>query len=122
MAFGQIVAVIGLIATLFWSMPIFRVEDGLSPEMSRTVFDLGNFTFATQWIAIGGFLLFTGISSLQTRVFATWIGWSSVVIALALLVGRYFWTDQTAFGSYVLYWIWLIVISVILFIRARAKG
>ena len=85
MAFGQIVAVIGLIATLFWSMAIFRVEDGLSPEMSRTLFDLGNFTFATQWIAIGGFLLFTGIRSLQTKVFATWIGWSSVVIALALL-------------------------------------
>ena len=122
MAFGQIVAVIGLIATLFWSMAIFRVDDGLSPEMSRTLFDLGNFTFATQWIAIGGFLLFTGISSLQTRVFATWIGWSSVVIALALLVGRCFWTDQTAFGPYVLYWIWLIVIGVILFIRARAKG
>jgi hypothetical protein len=59
---------------------------------------------------------------LQTRVFATWIGWSSVVIALALVVGRYFWTDQAAFGPYVLYWIWLIVISVILFIRARAKG
>ena len=71
MAFGQIVAVVGLIAILFWSMAIFRVEDGLSPEMSRTLFDLGNFTFATQWIAIGGFLLFTGISSLQTRVFAT---------------------------------------------------
>lgn len=69
MAFGQIVAVIGLIATLFWSMAIFRVDDGLSPEMSRTLFDLGNFTFATQWIAIGGFLLFTGISSLQTRVY-----------------------------------------------------
>ena len=60
--------------------------------------------------------------ALQTRVFATWIGWSSVVIALALLVGWYFWTDQIVFGPYVLYWIWLIVISVILFIRARAKG
>ena len=37
-----------------------RLEDGLDPQMARTLFDEGNLNFANMWVALGSMLLAAG--------------------------------------------------------------
>jgi hypothetical protein len=102
----------------YWSMAVFRVEDGLDPQVARTLFDLGNFTFANTWVALAGLAFAVGLAALFRNAFPRWLGWASLVLSAALLIARAAWTTPVAFVPYMLFWLWLIVLSVILYRRA----
>lgn len=101
-----------------WPVAVFRIGDGLDPELARTLFDLGNFAFATSWVFFGGMVLAAGVGALHYKVFSRWLGWFSIVLAILLLLARIIWTTQVAFVPWVLFWVWLIVVSVVLIRRA----
>ena len=104
----------------FWHIAVFRVDDGLDPQVARLLFDLGNFTFATMWVVLGVLVFAVGLSAIWYNAFAKWLGWSSLVLGVALVLARTIWTSSAAFGPYALFWVWLIVVGVILFRRARS--
>lgn len=106
----------------FWQSAVFRVREGLDPQVARALFDLGNLGFANTWVVIAGLLLATGLSSLRTLALPRWLAWSALAIALGLLVGRVVWTSAVAFIPFVLYWPWLIAVSVVLMRRSGAAA
>ena len=97
---------------------IFRIQEGLDPQLGRMLFDLGNFAFATTWVFFASLLLATGLGAVQYGALPRWLGWASIVIGIGLLLARIIWTSQAAFVPWVLFWLWLIIVSVILIRRA----
>jgi hypothetical protein len=97
---------------------VFRVNEGLDPQIARLHFDLANFAFAGIWVALASFLLATSVIILRTAVFPGWAGWFGGGIAVSLLVARAFWaSSQIAFLPYFLFWLWLLATSVALIRR-----
>lgn len=105
-----------------WPLAIFRIEEGLDPQMARFLFDEGNMTFANIWVSLGSMVLAVGLVALSTDRFPKWLGWGSVVLALGLFLARLVWTSSAAFAPYVLFWVWMIALGVILLRRNRAAG
>lgn len=103
-----------------WELAGFRVDDGVDPQIAQLAFDSGNLGFANGWLALAGFLVATGWIMLSARSLPTWIGWLSVVTAVAFLVGRAVWTTPVWLVPYALFWIWTIVVSVH-FLRGRFR-
>ena len=104
----------------FSHIAVFRVE-GLDPQISRLLFDLGNFNFATMWVTLGALTFAVGLATIWFAAFPKWLGWMGLVVGIGLVVARIFWTTTVAFAPYVLFWVWLIAISVVMFRRARAE-
>jgi hypothetical protein len=99
-----------------WPIAMFRIGEGLDPQIVQILFDQGNFSFANSWISIGSMVLAAGILFHQSERFPKWLGWSSVVLAFGLFFARFVWTSQIAFAPYVLFWVWMIALG-ILFLR-----
>jgi hypothetical protein len=59
---------------------------------------------------------------IQTLALPRWLGWSAVVIALGLLAGGATATSGTIFLPMLLYLVWVVVASVILFRRTKEDG
>jgi hypothetical protein len=117
-AFGS--GLVGLAAATGggWALAVFRIQEGLDPQLGRMLFDLGNFAFATTWVFFASLLLATGLGAVQYGALPRWLGWASIVIGIGLLLARIIWTSQAAFVPWVLFWLWLIIVSVILIRRA----
>ena len=100
-----------------WALAMFRIDESLSPEMARLLFDQGNFSFATYWVALASLLLATSVVSIRDGAFPGWLGWYGVITAVTLLIGRMFWDlpSGVIFVPYTLFGLWLIITSVILF-------
>lgn len=102
-----------------WGLAVFRMEDGLSPEMARAFFDQGNFNFATIWIALASLLLASSVVGLKDQALPRWVNWLGLLTAVGLLIARAFWSASgVVFMPYVLFWVWLIAASIILIRRA----
>ncbi len=104
-----------------WALAIFRIEESLSPEMARLIFDMGNLSFATYWVGLAGLLLASSVVTIRDGAFPRWLGWYGAATAALLLAARIFWDlpSGVIFAPYVLFSLWLIITSVILF---RATG
>ena len=120
-AFGS--GLVGAAVTLGgggWVLAFMRIEEGLDPASARLLFDQGNFAFAQFWVPLAVMVLATGIVSLRDGALPGWFGWFSLFTSLALLISRAFWTSPAglAFIGYMLFWLWLIIASILLIRRA----
>jgi hypothetical protein len=99
-----------------WTLAMARIGDGLNPEIARLLFDQGNLSFANIWVLLAGMLLAAGIGSLTSGALPAWLSWAALVIALGLVVARAFWASGNAalFIPYLLFWLWVIVTSIVL--------
>ena len=102
-----------------WYHAVFRI-DGLDPQIARLLFDLGNFNFATTWVTLGALVFTVGLATIWFGAFPRWLGWMGLVVGIGLVIARIFWTSTWAFTPYVLFWVWLVALSVVMFRRARA--
>jgi hypothetical protein len=105
-----------------WPLAVFRIDEGLDPQIARLLFDQGNLNFANYWVALGSMLLAVGLIARQSNRFPRWMGWGSLVIGLGLLAARAFWTSAIAFTPYLLFWLWLILFGVMLLRRGRQES
>ncbi len=101
-----------------WGPAVFRVQEGLEPELARAFFDEGNLNFANLWIALASLLLASGLLLLKTDRYPRWLAWSALVLAAGFLAARYFWTSAAAFAPYVFFWLWMIALAVLIARRA----
>jgi hypothetical protein len=101
-----------------WALAMFRINEGLDPQIARLLFDQGNLNFANTWVSIGSMVLAAGILFHQSRNFPRWLGWGSLVIGIGLFLARIVWTSQIAFAPYVLFWVWMIAVGIILLRRS----
>jgi hypothetical protein len=100
-----------------WYLAVFRVDDGLDPQLARLFFDMGNLGFANSWVPLGSMLLAAGAVVLRTHALPRWLGWLALGTAPLLLAARAVWTSQIAFAPYVLFWVWVVAVSVVLLRR-----
>lgn len=102
-----------------WELALHRIDAGLDPQIAMVLFDQGNFTFATLWFPLASLLLAAGVVSIQYGALPRWLGWFSLVVAISLLISRAVWAASgLAFTGYVLFWVWLLITSVVLIRRA----
>jgi hypothetical protein len=95
-----------------WELAVFRADQGLDPQLARLVFDLGNLSFASAWVALGSFSLASGWVMVSARSAARWLGWWAIVAGAGLVAVRAIWTTQLWLIPYALFWIWVLVVSV----------
>ncbi len=104
-----------------WPLAIFRIGEGLEPQIARLLFDHGNLNFANMWVALGSMVLAAGLIMRHSDRFPTWLGWGSLVLAIGLLLARTVWTLAVAFAPYLLFWVWMISLGVVVLRRLRRK-
>lgn len=124
-AFGSgLVSVAAVFADSGWATAVFRIDEGLDPQLARFLFDNGNFGFATFWVFLAAFLFTTGIAILRDGALPSWLGWLGLATAIGLLIARAFWAAPSGavFLPYVLFWLWLIATSIILIRRAGREA
>jgi hypothetical protein len=102
-----------------WPLAVFRIGEGLDPQIARLLFDQGNLNFANIWVALGSMVLAAGLVMRHSTRFPRWLGWSSLVLAVGLLLARAVWTLAIAFAPYLLFWVWMITLGVIWLRRSR---
>jgi hypothetical protein len=102
-----------------WPLAVFRIGEGLDPQIARLLFDQGNLNFANIWVALGSMVLAAGLVMRHSTRFPNWLGWSSLVLAVGLLLARAVWTSAIAFAPYLLFWVWMITLGVIWLRRNR---
>lgn len=102
-----------------WPLAVFRIGEGLDPQIARLLFDQGNLNFANIWVALGSMVLAAGLVMRRSTRFPRWLGWSSLVLAVGLLLARAVWTSAIAFAPYLLFWVWMITLGVIWLRRSR---
>ena len=105
-----------------WTLAMGRIEDGLNPELARTLFDMGNLNFANIWVSFAGMLTAASILSIRTEALPKWLGWAGLVVALGLVIARAFWEQSGVVFIYAFFWLWMILTSVVLIRRAGDGG
>ncbi len=101
-----------------WTLVMDRIEEGLNPELARTLFDMGNLNFANIWVSVAGMLIAASILSIRTGALPKWLGWAGLVVALGLVIARAFLEQSWLAFAYAFFWLWMIVSSVVLMRRA----
>ncbi len=104
-----------------WALALFRIEEGLSPELARYLFDMGNYSFANLWVFSASMLLASGLAGLQHGSLPAWLCWLGLADAVGLLLVRAVWASPSGlvFMPYALFWVWLISASVVLLRRGE---
>jgi hypothetical protein len=95
-----------------WQLAVFRVSEGLDPQLGRFAFDMGNLGFASAWVALGSFAIAVGWAALSSRSLPGWLGWWAVAAGIGLVAVRAVWTSPAWLLPYALFWLWVIVVSV----------
>ncbi len=101
-----------------WTLAMDRIDEGLNPELARTLFDMGNSNFANVWVTIAGMLIAASILSIRTGALPKWLGWAGLAVALGLIIARAFLEQSWLASAYGLFWLWMIITSVVLMRRA----
>ena len=101
-----------------WTLAMGRIEEGLNPELARTLFDMDNLNFANIWVSSAGILLAASILSIRTGALPKWLGWAGLVVALGLVIARGFLDQSWLSFAYAFFWLWMIATSVVLIRRA----
>jgi hypothetical protein len=105
-----------------WEAATLRAVD-IDPQVARYAFDLGNATFANAWLALGSFAVSAGWVIISTGVVARWLGWWALASGVGLILARAVWTSEVWLLPYGLFWVWVIVLSVVLVMgRVRWPG
>ena len=101
-----------------WTLVMGRIEEGMNPELVRTLFDMGNLNFANIWVSRAGILIAAGILSIRTGALPKWLGWAGLAVALGLVIARAFLEQSWLASAYGFFWLWMIITSVVLIRRA----
>lgn len=103
-----------------WDLAVFRMEEGVDPQLARFAYDMGNLGFASSWVALGSFALAAGWVILSSRSMPRLMGWWAVAGGAVLVTARAVWTSQIWLIGYALVMLWIVVVSVFL-LRERTR-
>jgi hypothetical protein len=106
------VAAVGAMLLDAWQLAVFRVGEGLDPQLARFAFDMGNLAFASGWVALGSFAIAAGWAALSSWSLPGWLGWWAVAAGIGLVAARAVWTSPAWLVPYALFWLWVLVVSV----------
>ncbi|HLL62661.1 MAG TPA: hypothetical protein VK401_06410 [Propionibacteriaceae bacterium] len=117
--FSGLLLPVYLLGDVSWDAAAYGGAE-IEPGLASYAFDVGNLGFANAWLGMGSFAVAAGWLVLETRVIGRWLGWWAVVAGVGLVLCRFVWTSEAWFAPYLLFWIWVVVVSVQL-IRGRVR-
>lgn len=97
-----------------WQAMLQGGQQGLDPQVMAVIRDIAQLTFNVSFIFLGLFMLVTGFLFVQTRILSALVGWSALLIGAALFV------PSVAQVASLLFWLWVLVISLYLLVRPRS--
>jgi hypothetical protein len=117
---AQLCAVALVVAVMLggWELAVLRASD-IDPQIARLIYDQGSLTFAKSWVLLGGFAAGAGVAVLTGRAVPAWLGWWALVDAVGFVVARALWLSTFWLLPYLLLWLWMVIVSVLLLVRAR---
>jgi hypothetical protein len=69
----------------FWGAAALRADKGLSPDLARTLFDLGSI-FYMPWLPLAVFLFAAAALTFRTQVFGRKLGWTAALACPLVLL------------------------------------
>src|SRR5574337_91468 len=112
---GALLAAYGLVGV---SVGAASLHGGtITPDVADFAWASGSVGFANAWIAVASFALCSGWVILSTRALERWMGWWLIVAGLGLVAARFVWTSDVWTVPYLLFWVWLLVLSILLIRR-----
>jgi hypothetical protein len=107
---GALLAAYGLVGV---SVAAASLHGGrISPDIAEFAFAFGSVGFANAWIAVASFALCSGWVILSTRALERWMGWWLIVAGIGLAAARFVWTSELWTLPYLLFWLWILVLSI----------
>ena len=118
---GFLIVAVQTVSGAGWTILFNRMSRDVLPELAAYQFDFGNYLFAVSWVLMAFMLISSGLLSLLKNAFPKWIGILGLITALGLLISSAYWFNPSGviFVPVTLYWIWLISVSIYLFISAK---
>ena len=107
---GALLAAYGLVGAAMAAASLHGEQ--ITPGVADFAFALGNVGFTNVWIALASFSLCAGWVILSTRAFERWLGWWLVVAGVGLVLARFVWTTELWLLPYMLFWTWVLVVSI----------
>ena len=107
---GALLAAYGLIGSSTEAASIHGAK--ITPEVAAYAFARGSVGFANVWIAIASFSISSGWVILSTRVLERWMGWWLVATGVGLVACRFVWRSELWLLPYMLFWLWVLVLSI----------
>ena len=95
--------------------------DDLDPQIAMYAFDEGQAAFANARVALGSFAVCCGWVIASTRFLPRWLGWLAIVGGVGLVLSRISWTNQIWLLPYMMFWLWVIIVSILL-LRRNFRG
>ena len=113
---GMLIVAVQMAGAAGWMTAFARTGDGIAGDVIRFQFDSGNFLFAASWVMIASLLIATAVVTFLYQALPKWTGWFGLVIAICLLIAtaNWFTASDMLFIPVMLWWLWLIIVSVIL--------
>ncbi len=113
--FGAAVAFVAVTIPIneVWQAMLQGGQRGLDPRVMTAIRDIAQLTFNASFLFLGLFMLATGFLFVQTRLLSAFVGWSAVLIGAVLLV------PPVAQTASLLFWLWVLVVSIFLLVRPR---
>jgi hypothetical protein len=107
---GALLAAYGLVGV---SVAAASLHGGrISRDVADFAFAFGSVGFANAWIAVASFALSSGWVLLSTGALERWMGWWLIVAGVGLVPARFLWTHDLWTVPYLLFWTWLLVLSI----------
>jgi hypothetical protein len=107
---GALLAAYGLVGV---SVGAASIHGGrITPDVADFAWASASVGFANAWIAVASFALSAGWVILSTRALERWMGWWLIVAGVGLVAARFVWTNDVWFMPYLLFWAWLLVLSI----------
>jgi hypothetical protein len=107
---GALLAAYGLIGSSTEAASIHGAE--ITPEVADYAFARGSVGFTNVWIAIASFSISSAWVIFSTRVLQRWMGWWLVATGVALVASRFVWRSELWLLPYLLFWLWVVVLSI----------
>lgn len=101
-----------------WELAVVHDPQSLDPQLARLAFDIGNLSFATAWVMLGGAAIAAGWAILAGDELPAWMGWWAIAAGLSLVAARAVWTTPVWFFAYAAFWVWAVALSVTLLRRS----
>ena len=96
---------------------VLRADD-LDPQIARYAFDESQGAFANARVALGSFAVCCGWIIASTRFLPRWVGWLAIASGAGLVLSRISWTNQIWLLPYLVFWLWVLIVSVLLLRRS----
>ena len=124
---GVLTAVVGIGGTVYAALAFASValnqgirtmsddtyQHRVFPELIHAADDVGWVMHATGAAALGAMIIAASLAFMRARVWPSWAGWLGVVVGILALA-------SIAFFPQFLFLLWILVVSIVLFMRAPA--